>query len=197
MEKPTKVASAIALTFLLFIGGLVAIPFLAVAAAGESPGCGAAGPVEVEDDGTPSLLGPPTLTVAGVAGTAPYLRDGSYPRIRDLDALSRELYRGFRRRAPSRGLTLEAFVESLVPLGLDGVEVWHQNHRPGAIRKLRKVARNFDLLETGGSDFHGDDRPDVKLGRGRANGLRIGRDVYEALAARAKSIRTDYPAVPR
>ena len=64
MEKPTKVASAIALTFLLFIGGLVAIPFLAVAAAGDSPGCGAAGPVEVEDDGTPSLLGPSTLTVA-------------------------------------------------------------------------------------------------------------------------------------
>ena len=64
MEKPTKVASAIALTFLLFIGGLVAIPFLAVAAAGDSPSCGATGPVEVEDDGTPSLLGPSTLTVA-------------------------------------------------------------------------------------------------------------------------------------
>ncbi len=92
---------------------------------------------------------------------------------------------------------LEAFVESLVPLGLDGVEVWHPNHRPGAIRKLRKVARNYGLLETGGSDFHGADRPDVRLGRGRANGLRVGRDVYEALAARAKSIRTAYPAVPR
>lgn len=92
---------------------------------------------------------------------------------------------------------LEGFVESLVPLGLDGVEVWHPNHRPGSIRKLRKVARNFGLLETGGSDFHGDDRPDVKLGRGRANGLRIGRDIYEALVARAKSIRTAYPAIPR
>ena len=66
MEKPTKVASAIALTFLLFIGGLVAIPFLAVAAAGDSPGCGASGPAEVEDDGTPSLLGPSTLTVANL-----------------------------------------------------------------------------------------------------------------------------------
>jgi hypothetical protein len=37
----------------------------------------------------------------------------------------------------------------------------------------------------------------VKLGRGRANGLRIGRNVYEALADRAKSVRTAYPAVPR
>lgn len=92
---------------------------------------------------------------------------------------------------------LEGFVESLIPLGLDGVEVWHPNHRPGSIKRLRKVARNYGLVETGGSDFHGEDRPDVKLGRGRANGLRVGRDVYEALAARAKSIRTAYPAVPR
>lgn len=55
----------------------------------------------------------PTLTVRGVAGTAPYLRDGSYPRVRDLDDLARTLYRGFLRDAPSRGLTLEAFVYAL------------------------------------------------------------------------------------
>jgi predicted metal-dependent phosphoesterase TrpH len=92
---------------------------------------------------------------------------------------------------------LEAFVESLVPLGLDGVEVWHPNHRPGTVRRLRQIARRFGLIESGGSDFHGEDRPEVKLGRGRANGLKVGRDVYEALADRAKSRRTAYPAVPR
>ncbi len=55
----------------------------------------------------------PTLSVRGVAGTAPYLRDGSYPRIRDLEHLSRTLLRGFLRRAPGRAHTLEAFVEAL------------------------------------------------------------------------------------
>lgn len=55
----------------------------------------------------------PTLTVRGVAGTSPYLRDGSYPRLRDLDHLSATLLRGFSRRAPSRGLVLEAYVEGL------------------------------------------------------------------------------------
>jgi hypothetical protein len=60
-------------------------------------------------EGEPS----PTLTVRGVAGTAPYLRDGSYPRVRDLDDLSHGLYRGFLRRARSRGLTLEAYVHAL------------------------------------------------------------------------------------
>jgi hypothetical protein len=55
----------------------------------------------------------PTLTVRGLAGTAPYLRDGSYPRVRDLDELSRTLYRGFLRDAPGRAETLEAYVDGL------------------------------------------------------------------------------------
>ncbi len=55
----------------------------------------------------------PTSTVRGVAGTAPYLRDASYPRVRDLDELSRTLYRGFLRAAPGRAETLEAYVDGL------------------------------------------------------------------------------------
>ena len=58
----------------------------------------------------------PTLTVRGVAGTAPYLSDASYPRVRDLDELSRTLYRGFLRVAPGRALPLEAYVDGLVRL---------------------------------------------------------------------------------
>lgn len=76
---------------------------------------------------------------------------------------------------------LVAFVERLVPLGLDGVEVWHPSHKSTAIRRLRKIAAAHDLLETGGSDFHGEDRPDVEVGRGRGGKLHIKRDVRDAL----------------
>jgi hypothetical protein len=55
----------------------------------------------------------PTLTVRGLLGTGPYLRDGSYPRIGDLDHVAQQLYRGYLRRAPGRPETLQAFVESL------------------------------------------------------------------------------------
>lgn len=56
----------------------------------------------------------PTLGVGGVLGTSPFLRDGSYPRVRDLNQhLSQGLLRGFLRRAPRRGLDLEAFVHGL------------------------------------------------------------------------------------
>lgn len=55
----------------------------------------------------------PTLSVSGLLGTAPYLRDGSYPRIRDLDDVAQQLYRGYVRQQPGRRYALQAYVESL------------------------------------------------------------------------------------
>jgi 3',5'-nucleoside bisphosphate phosphatase len=79
---------------------------------------------------------------------------------------------------------LVAFVERLVPLGLDGLEVWHPSHKPTVARRLRRIAAANGLLETGGSDFHGADRPDVEVGRGRGGKLHIGREVRDALERR-------------
>ncbi len=79
---------------------------------------------------------------------------------------------------------IEAFVERLLPDGLDGLEIWHPGHRPNQIRRLRRLAREHHLIETGGSDFHGEERPDIEIGRGRAGGLRIGRPIYDALIDR-------------
>ena len=84
---------------------------------------------------------------------------------------------------------IEAFVERLLPDGLDGLEIWHPGHKPGQIKRLRRLAREHDLLETGGSDFHGEDRPGIEIGRGRAGGLRIGRPVYDAFRARLATRR--------
>jgi hypothetical protein len=55
----------------------------------------------------------PTLSVAGLLGTAPYLRDGSYPRIGDLDDVAQGLYRGYVRQQPGRRYALQAYVEAL------------------------------------------------------------------------------------
>jgi hypothetical protein len=55
----------------------------------------------------------PTLSVRGLLGTAPYLRDGSYPTLADLDHVAQERYRGYLRRAPGRPQTLGAFLENL------------------------------------------------------------------------------------
>ena len=55
-----------------------------------------------------------TLTVRGIAGTAPYLKDASFPRIRDLnDHLALTLYRGYERSTEKRNVLLEDYVKSL------------------------------------------------------------------------------------
>jgi len=56
----------------------------------------------------------PTLSVRGLFGTAPFLRDGSYMHIGDLDHVTTTLYRGYRRKTQGRAYTLDAFVNALV-----------------------------------------------------------------------------------
>lgn len=55
----------------------------------------------------------PTLSVRGLANTAPYLRDATYPRLSDLDEVAQTLYRGYLRNQAARGATIEAFVSAL------------------------------------------------------------------------------------
>lgn len=49
-------------------------------------------------------------------------------------------------------------VDSLLNHGLDGVEVFHPDHSPKIVKYYKNIAENYNLLVTGGSDFHGDFR---------------------------------------
>ncbi len=49
----------------------------------------------------------------------------------------------------------DRIIESLADSGLRGLEIWHPQHGVVATRRLRSLAHRFDLIETGGSDFHG------------------------------------------
>ncbi len=69
-------------------------------------------------------------------------------------------------------------------LGLRGMEVYHSSHHRGQSAKLQIIAKELGLLPSGGSDFHGSNKPDVELGRGRG-GLRVS---YSLL----KDIKEDY-----
>ncbi|CAA7602487.1 DNA-directed DNA polymerase [Acididesulfobacillus acetoxydans] len=52
-----------------------------------------------------------------------------------------------------------------VTAGLQGVEVYHSEHREAEERALYKIALDLNLIMTGGSDFHGEKRkPAAKLG---------------------------------
>lgn len=50
--------------------------------------------------------------------------------------------------------------------GLRGLEVYHPSHQANHARFLYRLCRREDLLVTGGSDYHGEDMRDTKLGAG-------------------------------
>lgn len=67
---------------------------------------------------------------------------------------------------------LEELVAYLASLGMKGLEVYHSSHNQLESRKLRELASCYHLLPTGGSDFHGSNKPDISMGTGRG-GLRV------------------------
>ncbi|EFQ82819.1 PHP domain protein [Aeromicrobium marinum DSM 15272] len=57
-------------------------------------------------------------------------------------------------RGSDRVLTADA-IAGLVPHGLAGIEVDHNDHDPAAREALRTIATDLDLVVTGSSDYHG------------------------------------------
>lgn len=66
----------------------------------------------------------------------------------------------------------EDLVIYLKSLGLLGLECFHSSNNQHESGKLRGIALRHDLALTGGSDFHGAAKPDIKLGVGRG-GLQV------------------------
>ena len=82
---------------------------------------------------------------------------------------------------------LEAIVRSLRDAGLAGIEVYYSRHRPEQTRLYADLARRYDLLMTGGSDFHGTPKPDIELGRGCGD-LHVPEEVLDTLKVRLGSV---------
>ena len=66
-------------------------------------------------------------------------------------------------------MNLEALTDLLTKLkanGLDGLEAVYSTYQPGDERNMKKLAEELDLLISGGSDFHGNNKPHIRLGVG-------------------------------
>lgn len=59
---------------------------------------------------------------------------------------------------------LEETIQYLVSHGLKGIEVFYPEHTPEQVKIYIEIAEKFDLAVTGGTDFHGANKPEVKLG---------------------------------
>lgn len=61
---------------------------------------------------------------------------------------------------------LEKLVASLTKEGLQGIEAIYSSYTPQDEREMLRLASQYDLLLSGGSDFHGANKPGLDLGVG-------------------------------
>ncbi len=88
-----------------------------------------------------------------------------------------------------RGGTVEAILPVLVEAGLMGIEVYHPTHSPSQTRKLEEYCHTYNLLMTGGSDYHGpkkEKNPDFR----DLNDLAVSLDLLAPLKAAAMNLKT-------
>jgi hypothetical protein len=73
-------------------------------------------------------------------------------------------------RLPQRDrASIEKLLHDLIDNGLQGLEVYHSEHSPEDTALFKELAAQFNLIETGGTDFHGDNKPSIHLGTGKAS----------------------------
>lgn len=63
--------------------------------------------------------------------------------------------------------TLPLLLEELTAFGLTGIETYYPTHSSKAKKQLRKLATKYNLILTGGSDYHGDIRANTSLAGGK------------------------------
>lgn len=65
-------------------------------------------------------------------------------------------------------------LKEMINLGLKGIEVYHSSHTEEEIKYYLEIANKYNLLISGGSDYHGPIvKPDIDLGIGKNHNLKI------------------------
>lgn len=60
---------------------------------------------------------------------------------------------------------LDSFLQDAIHMGIDGLETYYTGYTDSQIHFLKDYAQNYVLIVTCGSDFHGDNKPEIKLGK--------------------------------
>lgn len=73
----------------------------------------------------------------------------------------------------------DTLIPKMVEYGLQGIEVYYPTHQPEAVRRYVRFAKKYDLVVTGGSDCHGNRKPEIALGS-----IRIDDDLVDKIRER-------------
>lgn len=105
---------------------------------------------------------------------AQVLAGGGVPSLAHPIRLSRKVTGG-------HNATLEQMIGEMRDMGLQAMEAFHSDHKPADVERYLGIARELNLAVTGGSDFHGGNKPKIQLGSGYQGNLNVPRWVLDAL----------------
>ena len=77
---------------------------------------------------------------------------------------------------------LRVFLDEAVKHGLDAMETIYNAYSEETTALAKKIAAEYSLLESGGSDFHGSAKPATALGTGKGN-LKVPTEILRKLQA--------------
>jgi predicted metal-dependent phosphoesterase TrpH len=80
---------------------------------------------------------------------------------------------------------LDAFVSVLTDAGIDGLECEYGAYAPEERAPFHALARRHGLVPTGGSDYHGENKPGLSVGTGRGD-LRVPDEYLDRLEDRRR-----------
>ena len=78
---------------------------------------------------------------------------------------------------------LEAFLYTAKDAGCGALEAYYSKYSPAQQAALRETAARLGLVVSGGSDFHGARKPEVKMGTGIHGSLRAPYELLDGLRA--------------
>lgn len=83
-------------------------------------------------------------------------------------------------------LELRELIEHCMGFGLKGMECRYSGYTPEQTEYLERLAEEYGLIKTGGSDFHGENKPHIELGHGINGNLSVPYEWLEMLKECAK-----------
>ena len=81
---------------------------------------------------------------------------------------------------------LREFLKVAVPCGLLGMETIYSTYSQEESDLAKQIATEYGILQSGGSDFHGENKPSISLGTGKGN-LQIPYEFYLNLKSKQQN----------
>lgn len=118
------------------------------------------------------------------------LREG-IELLHDSGAVASVAHPGLLKRTPE---VLEASLKEWRSWGLDGIEGIYPSYSLEQTAFFERMAFKYDFIRTGGSDFHGENKPYIKIGTGTGH-LNVPDELLEPLLKKRDEYKRTQPKI--